>query len=437
MHKMIQTKGASKAGIWCSRWDRPALETLRQRFQGLSRTLFMQNHALFRPALLVGGLLCTGLLFVLGLTWLAVVGLAIFVSLLQQACTPHRLRMSWYSSLATHLLLIVVVPWLLTIQGCQISNRVPDGRGKPDSTTSPPPTTIQITTKKQKRKNYLVNPLSAIAMVVPSIEELLGRDLNELDTRAQLQYVASKSIGKDIGTGENQALGDGDGKDGGWPSGFSDGLFRFIRLNHGGSGWDDGMAGKGDSDRQFLAWFRSNGNVKFPVASEGEAITIRQLAQFRKGEAPPFVFLTGNRNIPASNDEVTILREYLQAGSMLFADCSSPAFHQSFRNLMARVFPQNILHKISQDDPIFTYPNNFASIGFSPLWSHGGTLPMGVRIDGRLAVFYHPGDVHDAWKTGHEGLPPQKWQNALMVGYNVVYHSVTNYVRATQKDRKR
>lgn len=398
----------------------------------------MQNHALFRPALLVGGLLCTGILFVLGLTWLAVVGLAIFVSLLQQACTPIRLRVSWYSSLATHLLVIVVVPWLLTLQGCPMSYRVPgdDKGGKPRTSGEKPTVVITRQIKAQKRKTFVLNPNAAILTVFPTIEQLLDGDTTFIDEHFQDQYKAQKT-GDSFQKGDPGNLGDGDGENGAWSDGFKDGMIRFIRLNHGGPGWDDGMAGKGDSDRQFLAWFRSNKNVKFPVASEGEAITISQLAQFRKGEAPPFVFLTGNRNIPASDAEVAILRDYLHAGSMLFADCSSPAFHQAFRDLMARVFPKNQLVNLSNDDVIFAYPNNFASIGFSPLWSHGGTHPMGVRIDGRLAVFYHPGDIHDAWKTGHEGLPQQKWQNALMVGYNVVYHSVTNYVRATKKNRKR
>ena len=44
----------------------------------------------------------------------------------------------------------------------------------------------------------------------------------------------------------------------------------------------------------------------------------------------------------------------------------------------------------------------------------------GVKHNGRWVVFYHPGDMNDAWKTGHTGMQPEIAKHAMEMGINIV-----------------
>ena len=120
---------------------------------------------------------------------------------------------------------------------------------------------------------------------------------------------------------------------------------------------------------------------------------------------------------------------------MLFADAGSPEFHNSFVALMAAVFPDRQLVTIADDDPIFQGPFTFPN-GAPPLWHHGGYRALGVKHQNRWAVFYHPGDINDAWKTGGSGMSRDLCDQSYRLGVNIVYHAFTNYLDTTRKHRK-
>ena len=61
---------------------------------------------------------------------------------------------------------------------------------------------------------------------------------------------------------------------------------------------------------------------------------------------------------------------------------------------------------------------------------------MGVKRDDRWIVFYHPGDMNDAWKTGHSGMDPQLAKASEQLGINLVYYAFTRYLELTRKYRK-
>src|ERR1039458_75747 len=88
--------------------------------------------------------------------------------------------------------------------------------------------------------------------------------------------------------------------------------------------------------------------------------------------------------------------------------------------------PPRQLSVIADDDPIFQVPWPFPN-GAPPLWHHGGHRALGVKYKDRWIVFYHPGDLHDAWKTGSSGLDSEKAKAAIELGINVVYYSFTHY----------
>ena len=79
----------------------------------------------------------------------------------------------------------------------------------------------------------------------------------------------------------------------------------------------------------------------------------------------------------------------------------------------------------------YTFPN-----GAPPLWHHGGMRALGIKYKGRWAVFYHPGDIHDAWKSDRGGLTSQMAEGAIEMGVNIVYYSFSNYLELTRKYRK-
>lgn len=328
-------------------------------------------------------------------------------------------RKSSLSSILSHLLVIVIIPWLLEMGGCVEPYRPPFGGGNPVVHM------VKVVKKKKKKKKFILNPNSAIIFKSPDLDD--SKILEEVEEESRVTYVADPNAA-------HGKIGDGKGGTPGWQDGFKDGIVRFIRLEYNGPDWDDGMDDITNADGNFLQKFRElSGGIK--TARDSESHPIRLLKKYPKGQAPPFVYITGSGSIRASQSDVRILRDYLLGGSMLFADAGSRHWDRSFRHLMSQVFPGNELRVISDDDPIFQIPFTFAN-GAPPLWHHGGKKAMGIKVKNRWVVFYHPGDINDAWKTGHSGIDRKLADRAYQTGVNVVYYSFMRYFEATKKYRK-
>ena len=318
-------------------------------------------------------------------------------------------------------MVILIIPWLLQLGGCVRPYHPPFGGGKPAVAM-----VRVVRPKKVKKKKYIVALDSAIIFHVPSLDE--SSILEEVDEATLLRYTADA-------TAVHGRLGDGDAATPGWADGFMDGEVRFIRLEYDGDDWDDGMDSLTRADRNFLDRFRElSGGMK--VARYSESHPTRLLRKYPKGEAPPFVYITGSGRIGMKDRDVRILRNYLLGGGLLFADAGSPQWDASFRSFCERrLFPGNPLLVIADDDPIFQLPFTFPN-GSPPLWHHGGRKGLGVKYKGRWVVFYHPGDLNDAWKIGNSGIDPELAESAFQLGVNVVYYSFIQYIEATRKYRK-
>ncbi len=332
-------------------------------------------------------------------------------------------RKSWLSSTATHAIIIILIPWLLTWLGCSDRYYVPEGSGDPVVAL-----VKVVKPKKIEKEIFIVNPRSAISFYVPKLED--SQIEKQVDEATEMEYEATMAMAG--------AMGAGGGKRGGWPDGMGRKPVRFIRLKDHGPGWDDGMDAGTRADMNFLEQFHQI--TGFQVAEASEAKTIRQLSNFDQGFAPPFVYMTGEGQVRISRDDTQRLREYLLDGGMLFADAGHPSFHSAFTNYVTReLFPDNRLIAIADDDPIFQMPYQFPN-GAPPLWHHGGRKAMGVKakVNGRdrWVVFYHPGDINDAWKTGHSGLDRDTAQGAVHMGVNIIYYAFTHYLEDTRKYRK-
>ncbi len=334
-------------------------------------------------------------------------------------------RKSWLGSFWGHLLLIVIIPWLMQYIGCRERYNVPHGSGEEAVAA-----VVNVTKPvKKKKQRLLINLQSAIILSKPDLDE--DSDVEEIVEQAtEIVYTADTSSAQARAAGK---MGKGGGKEGGWPDGVGNDPIRFLRIKHSGPGWDDGMDEVSRADINFLEELKKV--TGFKIAKTPEARTIQQLRNFDKGFAPPFMYLTGVGQIPVSSGDVKVLREYLLDGGMLFADAGSSGFHGSFMALMAAVFPDRQVVTIAFDDPIFQGPFVFPE-GAPKLWHHGGDKALGVKHQNRWVVFYHPGDMNDAWKTGGSGMRRDLCEKSYHLGINVLYHAFTNYLDLTRKHRK-
>ena len=330
-----------------------------------------------------------------------------------------RFRKSTLTSLTTHLMVIVIIPLLLRMVGCVDPYRPPFGGGNPVVKM-----VRMVKPKKKKRKKYILRPDAAIYFHRPDLDD--SKILQEVEEETRLTYQADPNAA-------HGPVGDGTAGTPGWQDGFKDGVVRFIRLEYNGANWDDGMDSQSRADMNFLdAFKRLTGGIK--TARNSESHPIRQLKKYPKGQAPPFVYMTGSDRIYVSSADLKVLREYLLAGGMLFADCGSRRWDYDFRPLMQSLFPGNALRVIADDDPVFQMPFGFPN-GAPPLWHHGGNEAMGIKVNGRWVVFYHPGDMNDAWKTGHSGMDPELAEASYQLGVNVVYYSFVRYMELNRRHR--
>ena len=330
------------------------------------------------------------------------------------------LKRTFNLSLAFHVVIIVILPLMFRGFGCALEYRLPGGGGGGGGGGAPVEQVIKAQVeKKTKKKKFIVNPNSSITFNFPKIDDSNVRD--DVVTKTENQYQANSMAGK----GKGKGLGKGSGSGSGFAGGDPNAVYRFLRLQHEGDAWDDGMGPGERADANFLDHIAAEHGAK--TAATGEAVHIGDLKRFKKGLAPPVVYITGNGAIRGvtSTDEKT-LRQYVLDGGMIWGDAGSPEFGQSFRALMARVFPDKALLDISNDDGIFQEPWLFAK-GAPPLWHHDGDRAKGIKHNGRWCVFYFPGDMNDAWKTGHSGVSKSLADLSMKLGVNVFWYASVNY----------
>ena len=333
-----------------------------------------------------------------------------------------RHRRSLYASALTHFVVLILIPYLLTLGGCVTAYKVPPGSGQPVVAV------VQMVKPKPKKKKTLsLRPNSAIIFETPDLDDTQVD--REMEQKTDLKYVASANAnpGK---------IGKGGGTKGGWPEGMEDYLIRFIRLEHSGAGWDDGMDLQSGADVNFLRSFAQVTGFK-KIAAKGESHSIALLRKYPDDGFPPFVFLTGNDSMGSvSQNDANILREYCLKGGMLIGDAGSPRFHESFVGLMRRVFPDKPLIDIADDDVLYQMPYSFPD-GAPAFWHHGGRRALGIKHEGRWIVFYHPGDMNDAWKNpGFTDVTPEMREAAMNLGVNLVYYSFNQWNDAIARIRK-
>ena len=137
--------------------------------------------------------------------------------------------------------------------------------------------------------------------------------------------------------------------------------------------------------------------------------------------------MTGQKNISMGNSEIATLKEFLiEKHGMLFADNGGSAhWGNQFKGLMSRVLENVAYIRVPLDHPIHRVPY---PIPFLPYVApHGGRDALAWVVNGRIAAYYHPGDIGDAWADDHAGVPTQIWEACYQLGTNVIFYAHAEY----------
>jgi len=303
--------------------------------------------------------------------------------------------------------------WMLSILltqagGCEESFDLPAGGGEQEQIAQ------QIQIQKVIRKRFVINPFSAILFNVKDIDDI--KVINQELTKHAYKVGYGKGEGSGFG-GTNQSA-----------------KVEFVRLEYNGGDWDQDF-GIG-SDVNMLVEF----GTRIPgmkVAERTSSRRISQLANMNPLKAVPLVYLTGERNIDVSNDEVKILREYLlDKHGMLFGDNGGSAhFHNQFVSLMRRVLPQVDPVQIPLDDVIHRIPYPIPYLPY--VAPHGGTAALGWKVDGRWVCYYHPGDIGDAWTDDHSGVSREIYESCYQLGTNVIFYAYAEHAKWREGQMKK
>jgi len=308
-----------------------------------------------------------------------------------------RLRQST-AGLCSYTLVFCFVVFLFSqIGGCQEIYEMPAGGGQQQQLAQ------QVQVQKVIRRKYVINPASVVVFNPPPIDDV-KLQLNELTKHAY-------------------KVGYGQGDGAGFAGGTSRGKVRFIRLEYGGGDWNQDF-GIGADLNMLIEYGARTGQA---VAERTESRTIAQLANFKEGNSPPLVYLTGQRNISLSKSEVAILRDYLlNKHGMLFGDNGgSSHFHNQFFAMMRQVLPQVEPVRVPLDDPIHCVPYRIPFLPYAA--PHGGKDAWGWKVDGRWVCYYHPGDIGDAWTDDHAGVRPEVWEACYQLGTNIIFYAHVEY----------
>src|ERR1041384_4536370 len=148
----------------------------------------------------------------------------------------------------------------------------------------------------------------------------------------------------------------------------------------------------------------------------------------------PFIYMTGHGNVHFSDEEVRILRRYLENGGFLHAD-DNYGMDKSFRREIARVFPDHPMVEVPLTHPIYHLVYDFPK-GIPKIHEHDG-LPaqgFGIFLGDRLVMYYsYQSDLGDGWEdpdVHHD--PPELHEAALRMGVNLFTYAVTAAPPLTQ-----
>lgn len=199
--------------------------------------------------------------------------------------------------------------------------------------------------------------------------------------------------------------------------GRSAALLTIGRLHYDGGG--DWYANPSSLPNLLLAVREQTG---LPVAREEKVVTLADDELWNV----PYLYMTGHGNVRFSDQDLAVLRRYLQQGGFLHVD-DNYGMDESIRRELARLLPGTSLVEVPLDHPVYSVVHRFPR-GIPKVHEHDGkpAQGFGLFVEGRLAVFYsYETDLGDGWEDPqvHKD-PPEKREAALRMGVNLFAYAV-------------
>ena len=344
-------------------------------------------------------------------------GVLAMASLAAAAAQSKKLRQS-LAMLASYSIVFVLVYFLIHWQFNKNDGNeyeLPAGGGSDSIKAS------SVKVQKVIRKKFVVNPYSNIVFAAPPPIDQIELKLNEETAN---QYKAGKGDG---------GLGDGEGEGGGFGAGTGKGKIRFIRLRHSDKNWDKNFGVNGDRNL-LVEYVVREPKAKGKVADETEAIDIATLGTFPHKKSPPMVYVGGSGTFAPSAADKKVLKQYLteKHGMIIGDNLGGPGFHNAFVAVMNEVTGVTPV-AIPRDDRIHQRPYELPQIPI--LVTHGGSAALGWKIDGRWAVYYHPGALSDIWATPSATQKKDIIELSYQLGINLIYYSHREYSQWLQSQQ--
>jgi hypothetical protein len=194
-------------------------------------------------------------------------------------------------------------------------------------------------------------------------------------------------------------------------------LMTIGRLHYDGGG--DWYANP-SSLPNLLAALRARTTLR--VASEEKVVTLKDEELWNV----PYIYMTGHGNVRWSEQDLRVLRRYLEQGGFLHAD-DNYGMDASIRRELGRLFPDRRLVEVPVDHPVYHLIYDFPK-GIPKIHVHDGkpAQGFGIFLGGRLVVYYsYQSDLGDGWEDPevHDD-PPQKREQALRMGVNLFAYAV-------------
>ena len=140
----------------------------------------------------------------------------------------------------------------------------------------------------------------------------------------------------------------------------------------------------------------------------------------------PYLYMTGHGNVRFSDQDVAVLRRYLQQGGFPHVD-DNYGMDESVRRELTRLFPDAPLVEVPLEHPIYHVVYDFPK-GIPKIHEHDKkpAQGFGIFLEGRLVVYYsYQSDLGDGWEDPqvHKD-PPEKHEAALRMGVNLFAYAV-------------
>ena len=148
----------------------------------------------------------------------------------------------------------------------------------------------------------------------------------------------------------------------------------------------------------------------------------------------PVLFMAGQRKFAFSDNARKRLREYLDSGGCLIADCvvGASEFDAAFREEVRKLYPDRPMSVLPMDHPIYNLVMDARQVEFSPMAKQllpGARSPIleAVEVDGALPIVYSPLSMSAGWerlpRAYNKGYADA---DALKLGVNVFMYEISH-----------